>query len=98
LRQGYQAIFVGPHAEGLEIAAIDARDWKRIVELGWDWLKGDWIAAQAVTTRMARQVSLLGRKPTLALFDGEPEMLAPGTPIRGGCSARNFICTVDVPT
>src|SRR5260370_169378 len=40
----YQAVFVTPDLEGLEVTAVDARDWGSIAQLGWDWLTGDWVA------------------------------------------------------
>jgi diacylglycerol kinase family enzyme len=89
----YQAVFVHPAEHALEVAAIDARDIRSIVELGWDWLTGDWIAARAVTYRRAQRIRLAARKPVLALFDGEPETLAPDTQISGGVTRPIFIAT-----
>ena len=42
LGDDYQAVFVFPHLDGLDVAAVDAREWKSIVQLGWDWVTGDW--------------------------------------------------------
>lgn len=89
----YQAVFVHPTETALEVAAIDAHDIRSIVQLGWDWLTGDWIAARAVTYRRAERVRLAARRPVLALFDGEPETLAPDAEITGGVTRRIFIAT-----
>lgn len=89
----YQAILVNPGADGLEVAAIDARDWGAIAQLGWGWLTGDWLAARAVTERRAEQLWVRERRPVLALFDGEPVMLASGTNIRAARSRETFIAT-----
>ncbi|MEC7931524.1 MAG: diacylglycerol kinase family protein [Pseudomonadota bacterium] len=93
----YQAILATPGADGLAVAGIDARDWRAIVELGWDWLKGDWMAARAVTATRATGFTLAGRKPVLALFDGEPERLPPGTRICGGMTRPFFLATQEPP-
>lgn len=89
----YQAVFVHPAEHALEVAAVDARDIRSIVELGWDWLTGDWIAARAVTYRRTTRIRLAARKPVLALFDGEPETLAPDAEISGGITRPVFIAT-----
>jgi diacylglycerol kinase family enzyme len=89
----YQAVFVHPAEGGLEVAAIDARDIRSIVELGWDWLTGDWVAARAVTYRRAARLRLAAHRPVLALFDGEPERLAPDAQIAGGVTRPVFIAT-----
>ncbi|RYY33786.1 MAG: hypothetical protein EOP59_17185, partial [Sphingomonadales bacterium] len=31
----YQAVFVFPHLDGLDVAAVDAREWSAIAKLGW---------------------------------------------------------------
>lgn len=97
MTQRYQAVFVHPAPDTLEVAAIDARDLRSIVQLGWDWLTGDWIAARAVTFRRASHVRLAARKPVLALFDGEPETLAPNAEITGGMTRPVFISTKQEP-
>ncbi|WP_294332358.1 diacylglycerol kinase family protein [uncultured Sphingomonas sp.] len=89
----YQAVFVSPALDGLEVAAVDARDWGSIAQLGWEWVTGDWVAARAVTESRTEQLRLGERRPVLALFDGEPETLAPGTTVRAGRSLETFIAT-----
>jgi diacylglycerol kinase family enzyme len=89
----YQAVFVHPAPHTLEIGAIDARDIASIAELGWEWLTGDWVAARAVTYRKSTALRLAARRPVLALFDGEPETLAPDTEITGGVTPPRFIAT-----
>ncbi|WP_084582111.1 diacylglycerol/lipid kinase family protein [Sphingomonas azotifigens] len=89
----YQAVFVTPTLDGLEVAAVDARDWGSIAQLGWEWVTGDWVAARAVTESRAEHLRLAERKPVLALFDGEPETLDSGTTIRAGRSLETFIAT-----
>lgn len=89
----YQAVFVRPAQGVLHVAAVDARDWGSIVQLGWEWLTGDWVAARAVSDRLTKRLSPKGRKPVLALFDGEPASLDPGTGIVAGLSRTAFIST-----
>jgi diacylglycerol kinase family enzyme len=89
----YQAVFVTPDPHGLEVAAVDARDWKAIVQLGWDWLNGDWVAAHAVSEAWTKELCVRGHRPVLALFDGEPVTLDPREPIRAGKSLETFIAT-----
>lgn len=94
LPSGSQAILVTPDGDALQLAAIDARDWRTIARLGWDWLTGDWVAAAAVTEVRATSIRVLNDKPVLALFDGEPQQLAPGVPITSGHTAARFISTL----
>jgi len=93
LTHHYQAIFVTPADDGLEVNAVDARDWGSIARLGWDWLTGDWVAGRAVTETHAQTLRVKGTQPVLALFDGEPVMLDPRQTIRAGKSAKAFIAT-----
>lgn len=94
LHKGYQAVLVQPAPDTLEVMGIDARDWRTIAELGWDWLTGDWVAGRAVTQTHTRALRLAGRRSVLALFDGEPVMLDGGTEITGGETPPRFIATV----
>lgn len=89
----YQAVFVTPTPEGLDVAAVDARDWGAIAQLGWDWLTGDWVAGRAVTEAHAKEIWPRGKKRVLALFDGEPVTLERTQKIRSGMSAKAFIAT-----
>lgn len=93
LGERYQAVFVSPALDGLEVAAVDARDWGAIAQLGWEWVTGDWVAARAVTESRTEQLRVAEHRPVLALFDGEPETLDPGTTIRAGRSLETFIAT-----
>lgn len=94
LRDRYQAVMVRPIEGALALAAIDARDWRSIAALGWDWLTGDWMAARAVATAEATTFAVAGSRPVLALFDGEPVLLDPGATISGGVTERRYIATV----
>lgn len=93
LAHRYQAVFVFPDPDGLDVAAVDARDWRTIAQLGWEWLTGDWVDAHAVTKTHATQLGFKGTRRVLALFDGEPVTLDPGTRIKGGTSLKAFIAT-----
>ena len=55
------------------------------------------MAARAVTATRATGFTLAGRKPVLALFDGEPEQLPPGTRICGGMTRPFFLATQEPP-
>lgn len=89
----YQAVFVFPHLDGLDVAAVDAREWSAIAKLGWDWVTGDWVAAHAVTEARTDRLQVVGGKPVLALFDGEPVNLDPKEKIVAGKSMERFITT-----
>lgn len=93
LRHHYQAVFVSPVEQGLEVIGVDARDWRSIAQIGWEWVNGDWIAANAVNRAHAEELRVKDRRKVLALFDGEPVTLEPGTPIRSGRSLKAFIAT-----
>lgn len=92
-RHHAQAVFVRPEPDHLDVAAVDARDWKSIASLGWEWLTGDWVAAAEVTQVRATRFRIAGRKPALALFDGEPVMLGPDVLIEGGVGREMFLAT-----
>ncbi|QIG79603.1 diacylglycerol/lipid kinase family protein [Stakelama tenebrarum] len=91
--RGYQAVFVEPFADGIDVRGIDARDWRAIVELGWDWLTGDWVTARAVTSARVQRMGIRGTGKVLALFDGEPVRLDADQAITSGMSAPAFIST-----
>lgn len=93
LQRRYQALFVFPDSDGLEVTGVDARDWKSIAQIGWEWLNGDWVAAHAVTKINTPELRLRGNRKVLALFDGEPVTLDPATRIRSGTSLKAFIST-----
>ncbi|MDF7774918.1 diacylglycerol kinase family protein [Sphingomonas sp. AOB5] len=93
LERHYQAVFVFPDSDGLEVTGVDARDWRSIAQLGWEWLTGDWVAAHAVTKTNTPELRLKGNRKVLALFDGEPVTLDPATRIRSGTSLKAFIST-----
>jgi diacylglycerol kinase family enzyme len=93
MRGRYQAVFVAPSADALEVAAVDARDWTSIAELGWNWLTGDWVAARAVTDRRAQRLRPVSKRPVLALFDGEPVTLEPDVEVTRGMTRPAFIST-----
>jgi diacylglycerol kinase family enzyme len=89
-----QGAYVRPDGDHLEVAAVDARDVRSIADLGWSWITGDWVAARAVTEVRASEMKVLERRPVLALFDGEPVKLDPGTRITVGRTERQFLATV----
>jgi diacylglycerol kinase family enzyme len=89
----YQAVFVFPDPDGLDVSAVDAREWRSIAQLGWEWLTGDWAAAHAVTKSHAHELRIKGTRRVLALFDGEPVTLDPSVRITGGISKKAFIAT-----
>jgi len=89
-----QGVFIRAEDDHLEVAAVDARDFRSIADLGWSWVSGDWVAARAVTEIRADELRIAERRPVLALFDGEPEMLDPGTRIRVGRTREQFLATL----
>jgi len=95
LKQGAQAVLVRAEDDRLDIAAIDARDFRGITALGWEWLTGDWVAASEVTQCHATSFRTGGHKPALALFDGEPVMLDPGSEVGLSRTRDLFLTTLD---
>jgi len=65
----HRAVLVTPDAGGLDVAAIGADGIADVVRLGWNWLLGDWRAAQTVNTARVPGLTLLGRRRVRALFD-----------------------------
>lgn len=88
-----QAVYVRAEDDHLEVAAIEARDLRSIADLGWNLVTGDWLAARAVTGIRADTLRLAEPRAVLALFDGEPVSLDPGTRIAAGRTDRQFIVT-----
>ncbi len=95
MRERYQAILAKPDRRGVDVNAVEARDWRSISELGWDWLTGDWVAAKAVSQCVASSFRIAGHRDVLALFDGEPMRLPVGTEVTGGMTRESFITTRD---
>jgi diacylglycerol kinase family enzyme len=93
LTKRYQAVLVSPDANGLDVVAVDARDWGSIAQLGWEWITGDWVAARAATESHAKELRVRGTGRVVALFDGEPVTLEPGQAITSGMSRKSFIAT-----
>lgn len=89
-----QGIFIRAEDDHLEVAAVDARDFRSIADLGWSWVSGDWVAARAVTEMRADELRIAERRPVLALFDGEPQTLDPGTRIGVGRTGEQFLTTL----
>jgi len=92
-----QAVFVRATDAALDIATVEAADWRSIAELGWGWVSGDWVAARAVHSYTRPTIRLRGKRPVQALFDGEPAILPPGTEIGLGRSRRMFLSTLEMP-
>jgi len=90
-----QGAYVHAERGQLAVAAVDARDVRSIADLGWNWITGDWVAARAVTEHRAEEIRIVERLPVLALFDGEPVSLDPGTRIGVGRTLKQFIVTAD---
>lgn len=88
-----QGAYIRAQDDHLQVAAVNAHDAGAIADLGWNWVTGDWLAAQAVTEIRADQLRIAERRPVLALFDGEPQMLDPGTTITVGRSRKQFLTT-----
>lgn len=93
LRKSYQAVYVTAAENALRIAAIDARDWRSIAQLGWEWLTGEWVAARAVDTTRVERLGFAGDKPVMALFDGEPVMLEADATVTAGETKPNYLST-----
>ena len=94
LKHGAQAVLVRAEPGRLDIAAIDARDFRALTRLGWEWLTGDWVAASEVTQCHATSFRTRGDRPALTLVDGEPVLLEPGTEIRVGLMRDIFLATI----
>lgn len=88
-----QAAYIHAADDHLTVAAVDARDFRSIANLGWNWVSGDWLSAHAVTEVRAQEVRIAERKRVLALFDGEPVRLAPGTRIGVARTRECFLAT-----
>jgi diacylglycerol kinase family enzyme len=89
-----QAAYIRPEGDRLAVMAIDARDFRSVADLGWNLITGDWVAAHAVTEIETSRLTLVERRPVLALFDGEPVTLDPATVINTGRTAAQFVTTL----
>lgn len=90
-----QAVFVVAEDDSLRVASINARDWRAIAALGWEWVTGDWVKAAAVHEVRAHALRAAERRPVLGLFDGEPRMVPVGTIMRAGQTGKHFVQTRD---
>lgn len=95
LRKSYQAVYVTAAGGALQVAAIDARDWRSIAALGWEWVTGDWLAARAVDTTRVEHLGVAGHQPVMALFDGEPAMLEADAVVSSGQTRPNYLSTLE---
>lgn len=91
----HQAVIVTPLAERLGIAAVDARRWRDVVRLGWDYVTGDWLNAPSVTSWQDREIAIVGRRGVIALVDGEPVQLVPPTRVSHGISEPVFLTILE---
>lgn len=91
LHRRYHAVFVRPAGEAIEVTAIDSSDWRSIARVGWDWLTGSWV--EDLSVFRTPELRVRSKRLIIALFDGEPVTLEPGTPIRSGTSLKAFIAT-----
>ncbi|MGO1303634.1 MAG: diacylglycerol/lipid kinase family protein [Sphingomonas parapaucimobilis] len=98
LPRAYQAVFVQPGEAAMTLTAVDARRWRHVAELGWAAIRGDWTEAKGVTRATASSFRLADRKPGLALFDGEPRMLAPRCTITTGRTGTLVLATDQTPS
>ncbi|MDB5679345.1 diacylglycerol kinase family protein [Sphingomonas bacterium] len=88
-----QAAYVRAHENMLAVAAINARDFRSLADLGWNLITGDWVAAHAVTEIQTNRLTIAERRPVLALFDGEPVTLDPATTVMAGRTGEQFVAT-----
>jgi len=88
-----QGAYIHAEDDHLAVAAVDARDARAIADLGWNWVTGDWLTARAVTETRAAELRINENRAVLALFDGEPELLDPGTRIGVGRTKKQFVTT-----
>lgn len=93
LPRRYQAVFVTPHSDRLDLAAVDARTWQRLFDLGRMALTDDWTNAQGVTRTQSPGFRVAGRGGTPALFDGEPHRLPAGAEVTLRHGPANIIAT-----
>jgi len=98
LPRAYQAVFVQPGEAEMALTAVDARHWRRMMELGWAAMRGDWAEAKGVTRATASSFRLASRKAGLALFDGEPRMLGPRCTITTGRTRALVLATDQAPS
>ena len=95
----HRAVVVTPHQRELEVAAFAARSWFEAVQLGWQWLAGDWRAAPGVDIATCAVTVVEGRGPVALLFDGELTRLPGPVTITHGHTELEFLSTLpeDVP-
>jgi diacylglycerol kinase family enzyme len=92
---GYRAVFVQPGEDALSIIRVRASGWADGVRLGFTYLTGSWQNARGIDTSSADTMTLAGRRPVFALFDGEPLHLPPDAVLRLGRSRLRFIAVVE---
>jgi hypothetical protein len=92
-------VVVTPRTDDLEVAAFSARSWFDAVQLGWQWLAGDWRTAPGVDIAACAVTVVAGRGPVSVLLDGELVRLPGPVRIAHGKTGLCFLATLaeDVP-
>lgn len=91
----HRAVVAIPHAEGLEIAAIDVAGWMGAARLGLEWLAGDWRASPTVATSWPEEAWLDGGRAIHMLFDGETVKLPAPVRVTHGMTRLRFLQTIE---
>lgn len=95
----HRAVVVTPRTDDLEVAAFSARSWFDAVQLGWQWLAGDWRSAPGVDIATCSVTVVEARGPVSLLLDGELTRLQGPVRIEHGHTRLRFLATLppDVP-
>jgi hypothetical protein len=93
----HRAVVAIPHADGMELAAIDVAGWIGAARLGLNWLAGDWRASRAVATARPEEAWLDSRRAIHLLFDGEAVKLPGPLRVSHGMTELRFLKTIDDP-
>lgn len=90
----HRAVVVTPRQYDLEVAAFSARSWFDAVQLGWQWLAGDWRSAPGVDIAACAVTMVEGRGPVALLIDGELNRLPGPVRVVHGHTRLRFLATL----
>ena len=90
----HRAVVVTPRTDDLEVAAFAAQSWFEAVQLGWQWLAGDWRTAPGVDIAACAVTVVQGRGPVSLLLDGELTRLPAPVRIAHGHTRLKFLTTL----
>lgn len=91
LADKYEAVYLQPAADGIDVRGIVARNAGDLIAHGWAWLAGDFRKGPSVELGTYAEVVLRGDAPIGLLVDGEKGEAGRVTRFRAALSPQRFL-------